>query len=98
MSGLDHKPGYLSLRHAALWADVSPKTVHRWIAAGLPVYRATEGGKILVKPWDIDQFLQRREVPKADVDAMVSETLKEMGLMAGSQPSGRARQGQPLPC
>ena len=98
MNGQTLQPGYLSLKHAASWADVSPKTVQRWIAAGLPVYRATEGGKVLVKPYDIDQFLQRREVPKMDVDAMVSETLKEMGVMAGSRPSGRAMQGQPLPC
>jgi hypothetical protein len=73
------QPGYLSLKKAAAWADVSSKTVKRWIAAGLPVYQSMPGGKVLVKPQEIDSFLQKRQAPRVDVDALVNQTLKEMG-------------------
>lgn len=72
------QPGYLSLNHAAAWADVSIKTIRRWIAAGLPVYQGRTGGKVLVKPQDIEQFLTRRQAPQVDIDALVNETLREM--------------------
>ena len=93
------QPGYLSLKHAATWADVSPKTVQRWIAAGLPVYQATAGGKVLVRPVDIEHFLQKRQVPQVDIDAMVNETLSEMELGKGSRPTGgKGVEEQPLSC
>jgi hypothetical protein len=92
------QPGYLSLKHAAQWADVSQKTIQRWIASGLPVYQGIEGGKVLVKPSDIDQFLQKKQVPQVDIDAMVNETLKEMEVRTGSGPSGRVTQRQPSTC
>jgi predicted site-specific integrase-resolvase len=72
------QPGYLSLKKAAAWADVSQKTIKRWIASGLPVYQSMPGGKVLVKPQEIDQFLQKRQAPQIDVDALVNETLREM--------------------
>lgn len=81
------QPGYLSLKAASLWASVSLKTLKRWIASGLPVYQGSTGGKVLVKPQDIDQFLQRRQVPQVDVNALVDETLREMGL--GERPQLR---------
>lgn len=74
------QPGYLSLKKAAIWSDVSLKTIKRWIASGLPVYQGTEGGKVLVKPQDIDQFLRRRQLPQVDLDALVNETLREFGV------------------
>jgi predicted site-specific integrase-resolvase len=58
---------------------VSVKTIKRWTQAGLPVYQGVAGGKVLVKPQDIDQFLQKRQVPQVDVEALVNQTLKEMG-------------------
>jgi hypothetical protein len=97
VTGQSLQRGYLSLRHAAVWADVSPKTLQRWIATGLPVYQASEGGKVLVKPSDIDHFLKRREVPQVDVEAMVNETLREMEMKGGSKASGKALQRQPSP-
>lgn len=72
------QPGYLSLNHAAAWADVSVKTLRRWIAVGLPVHQAPTGGKVLVKPQEIEQFLTRRQAPKVDIDALVNETWREM--------------------
>ena len=79
------QPGYLSLKAASQWASVSPKTLKRWIASGLPVYQGSAGGKVLLRPQDIDQFLQRRLVPQVDVNALVDETLREMGLGERSQ-------------
>jgi hypothetical protein len=80
IAAMEHtlQPGYLSLKKAAAWADVSQKTIKRWIAAGLPVYQSMPGGKVLVKPHEIDDFLQRRQVPRVDLDALVEQTLKEM--------------------
>ncbi len=66
--------GYLSIEHAAKWADVSPRTLKRWIKAGLPIYQAEPRGKVLVKPSDIDQFLTRKQVP--DLGAMVEEVFQ----------------------
>ena len=74
------QPGFLSLKCAADWASVSQKTIKRWIAGGLPVYQGTAGGKLLFRPHDIEQFLQKRQVPQIDVNALVDETLREMGL------------------
>jgi predicted site-specific integrase-resolvase len=84
------QPGYLSLKKAAAWADVSIKTVKRWIAAGLPVYQGVSGGKVLLKPQDIDRFLQKRQVPQVDLDALVNETLKEL-----ESEGAKSRKGQP---
>jgi predicted site-specific integrase-resolvase len=83
IAAMEHalQPGYLSLKKAAAWADVSIKTIKRWIAAGLPVYQGVTGGKVLVRPQDINSFLQKRQVPQVDVDALVNETLTEMGKM-----------------
>ena len=72
-------PGYLSLKLTSQWASVSLKTIKRWIAAGLPVYQGTPGGKVLIRPQDIDVFLQKRQVPQVDLNRLVNETLKEMG-------------------
>lgn len=90
------QPGYLSLKGATQWASVSLKTLKRWIAAGLPVYQGSAGGKVLVKPQDIDQFLQRRQVSQVDVNALVDETLREMGLGERSQRRNNVAREHPL--
>ncbi len=76
------QPGYLSIESAARWADVSSRTVKRWIKAGLPTYQAGPRGKVLVRPGDMDQFLTRRQVTKPDLDAMVEEVM--VGLTQNS--------------
>jgi hypothetical protein len=82
--------GYLSLKRAAAWADVSHKTIRRWIKAGLPVYRGITGGKLLVRPADIEQFLEKQVVPRIDVDNLVNDTLREMGISPSLAPRGGA--------
>ena len=79
------QPGYLTLRGAQAWTGMSQRTIKRWIVAGLPVYQGVTGGKLLVKPQDIDQFLQKRQTPKVDLDALVNETLREIGVGKSSR-------------
>jgi predicted site-specific integrase-resolvase len=70
--------GLLSRRHAAAWADVSQRTLDRWIQQGLPVYQASPHTKVLIRPADIEFFLQRKQLPKADLIAKVEEVVAQL--------------------
>ena len=70
-----HKPGYFPILDAAEYANVSTKTVQRWIKGGLPVYQGTTRGKVLIRPTDIDAYLTRRQARPVDLVAMVNEVL-----------------------
>lgn len=70
--------GLLSKRHAAAWADVSRRTLDRWIQQGLPVYQASPHTKVLIRPSDIEFFLQRKQLPKADLIAKVEEVVAKL--------------------
>jgi len=72
--------GFLSLEHAAAYADVSVKTITRWIARGLPKYQAGPGSKVLIRPRDIEEFLTRHETPQAELNGLVNEVMK--GLLS----------------
>ena len=72
------QPGYMSLVTSAAWAGVSPRTMKRWIARGLPTYQAGLREKVLIKPGDIDQFLTRQQVAKPDLNVMVEEVLRSL--------------------
>jgi len=65
-------PGFMLLAEAAVWARVSTRTMRRWIDQGLPRYQAGPGGKVLIRPCDIEAFLERT---KPDLNAMVEEVL-----------------------
>ena len=71
-------PGFLPLAEAAQWSGVSPKTMKRWIAKGLPVYQSGPRSKVLIRPSDIETFLTKRQVAKPELDAMVEATLGEL--------------------
>jgi len=68
-------PGFLPLAEAAQWAAVSVRSIKRWIQNGLPYYQPSPRGRVLIKPYDIEQFLTRRQVPKSSLDDMVEEIL-----------------------
>ncbi len=70
--------GLLSKKHAALWADVSQRTIDRWIQQGLPVYQAFPQTKVLIRPADIEFFLQRKQLPKTDFNAKVDEVIAQL--------------------
>ena len=65
--------GYLSIENAASWADVSKRTIKRWIAAGLSTYQAGPREKVLIRPRDIEAFLTRKQVRHVDMRAVVEE-------------------------
>ena len=71
-------PGFLDKQRAAQWASVSVRTLDRWIANGLPVYRSGPCAKPLVRPPDIEAFLVREQMPRPDLNDLVDETLGEL--------------------
>jgi hypothetical protein len=70
--------GLLSKKHAAVWADVSQRTIDRWIHQGLPVYQASPKTKVLIRPADVEFFLQRKQLPKADLITKVEEVIAQL--------------------
>ena len=85
--------GYLSIEGASAYASVSTRTVKRWIRAGLQVYQGTARGKILIRPSDIDLYLQQKTVPKPelDLDAMVEDVLSGLGKPKSESMRPRAK-------
>ena len=73
------RSSYLSLKHAAAYADVSVKTVKRWIERGLPKYQEGPRSKVLIRPTDIEAYLTRKEVSPPDLNGMVEDVCKELG-------------------
>ena len=64
-------PVFCSLIAGAHWAAVSTRTMRRWIELGLPKYQAGPGGKVLIKPADIEKFLTRPQALQVDIKALV---------------------------
>lgn len=75
---LGSRPGYLTIQAAAYYASVSERTIKRWIARGLPSFQGSLRGKVLIRPGDIDLYMQKKPIPveKHDLDAMVEGVLK----------------------
>jgi len=71
-------PGFLSLDHAAQWADVSVKTIKRWIERGLPKHQAGPRAKVLIRPGDIEVYLTRQQVNAPNLNALVDDVIKEL--------------------
>ncbi len=71
-------PGFMPLAEAAAWAGVSPRTLKRWIALGLPRYQAGPRSKVLIRPSDVEQFLTRQQAQKRDLDKMVNEVIEDL--------------------
>ena len=59
-------PGLMSKWAAAQWADVSARTIERWITAGLPIYRERPRSKVLLKETDLEKFLSRHRKEKGN--------------------------------
>ena len=77
-SSVSSPSGFLSLEHAAEYADVSVKTIKRWIERGLPKYQAGPGSKVLIVPGDIERFLLRKEAIPKNLNKMVDEVFNEL--------------------
>lgn len=70
--------GLLSKKNAAAWADVSQRTIDRWIQQGLRVFQASPQSKVLIRPGDIESFLERKQLPKADLIAKANEVIAQL--------------------
>jgi excisionase family DNA binding protein len=70
--------GYVTIQGAAEYASVSPRTVKRWIARGLPVYQGSPRGKVLIRPGDVDVYLEKKAVPRLDLDAAASAVMRDL--------------------
>ncbi len=69
---------FLSLEHAAQYADVSKKTIARWIQQGLPKYQAGPRSKVLIRATDIEHFLLRKEAIPQNLNGMVDDVFREI--------------------
>jgi hypothetical protein len=73
-----HEDGFLSFKRAASWADVSPRTLSRWVAQGLPVYQASARSKLLFRTTDIESFLTKRRAIKPHLDELVEQVARSL--------------------
>lgn len=78
-SSTSAQSGYMSIREAAKWAGVSPKTVERWFKKGLPRYQAGPRERVLVRPEDIGAFLEKKQVLQPNLDRLVEEVMQGLG-------------------
>jgi hypothetical protein len=70
--------GFLSLGHPAQWADVSVRTIKRWIERGLPKYQLQPGSKIFVRTSDLEKFLGKKEVQFIDINKLAQDISREI--------------------
>ena len=66
--------------------DSSTKTVYRWLDQGLPFFQSSPRSKILIRPDDVETFLQRRCHAQVDVNVMVEDLAKELTDAAHNAP------------
>ena len=74
---LGHPPGWLRIKSAAKYADVSATTIREWNYRGLK--RAKIKGIVLIKTEWLDEWLERFQVDpdkKAETNDLVNEVLK----------------------
>ena len=72
--------GFLLLSEAAQYARVSPRTVRRWLAKGLPYHQAGTGSRVLIKQMDLEQFLTRHDAQRHDLVAMIKAVASSLRL------------------
>lgn len=80
----------MPLVEAAAWAGVSPRTIKRWIAKGLPRFQAGPREKVLIRPADIEAFLTRRQASGLNLNALVEDILGNWSCpsKSGKVPAG----------
>lgn len=68
---------FIDRRTAAMFASISPRTVDRMIARGLPVYRTGPRGKTLIRPADLTAFLVRQSSREQNLNVLVDEMVRD---------------------
>lgn len=82
-------PGYMDIAGAAQWSSTSTRTIERWIQRGLPVYRVSNG-KRLLKIGDLERFMTQQTALVPDLGRMVDEVASSLrtprGVANGKRP------------
>ena len=75
-NGVEVLEGWLSVKKAAKYADVSERTMREWLKDGLHCSRRTRK-TIRIKCSDIDAYLERYMVSESKIDDVIDELLKD---------------------
>jgi len=67
--------GWAKIKRAAKYADISERTVRKWLNKGLK-YSRLPTGTILIRYSDVDEFLESFAVDGDQVDRMVDEVME----------------------
>jgi len=68
--------GWMKIRSAAAYADVSPRTMRRLLKQGLR-YSQLPSGRVLIKQSWIDEYLSQFESSQDEVREVVDEVIKK---------------------
>lgn len=76
------QPEYLDIKSLATYSSLSPRTLRKIVshADGPAFYRLSGPGKIIVKRVDFDNWMSQFKRKPGDLDALVNDTLKELGV------------------
>ena len=69
--------GWLKVKEAAVYCDMSERTIRSWLKDGLR-YSRLKSGTILIKIEWIDEYLERFEAQENEVDRIVDEAVRGM--------------------
>ena len=69
--------GWLKIKSAAKYCDMSDRSLRRWLKEGLRHVR-TRSGTVLIKRLWLDEYLEQFEVTENQVEKIVNDVLAEM--------------------
>jgi hypothetical protein len=72
------KPGALDIPSIAQRYSISRRTIRRWMTRGLPYFQEGPRCKILIKPDDVERYLQRHCHEPMDLGRMIEETVNAL--------------------
>lgn len=74
---LQMNQGWLNVKHAAAYADISERTLEKWIRAGLRVSRVSAGMRLIKREW-LDDYLEGYADTENNVDKIVNDVMSEL--------------------
>jgi hypothetical protein len=81
MKSYSPQPEYLDVKALAAYSSLSARTLRKIFSQpdGPAFYRLPGPGKILVKRADFDNWFSQFKRQPSDLDALINETMKELG-------------------
>lgn len=72
---------YFDIKNLAAYSSLSPRTLRKILSqpGGPAFYRLSGGGKIFVKKVEWDGWFSQFKQQPANLDALINDTLKELG-------------------